>query len=254
MGKSSVSVPTVLNAVSQRTATGGFAQLSSRTITRTDRLFDFEATGLVKRFGDIDGEEVWKRVAEGLLRKVAQRTRELHATKIALERALEQIRELKGTLRLENTAMRKNVSITRGGLAPWQAQRAKALMNANLDGKLPLSQLAEECGLSTRHFARAFRQSTGVPPHRWLLARRVERAKDLLHDAALSLAEVALACGFADQSHFTRIFTSVAGLSPGVWRRIQSGKPPLDTAGKDVKALGGELQGSSPRASAVVAA
>jgi AraC-like DNA-binding protein len=167
-----------------------------------------------------------QRIAEKLDRKVAQHARELRAANFELERALRQIDELKAEPQRENNALREKVSIARGGLAPWQARRAKELMNANLNGKLPLSQLAEQCGLSIRHFARAFRQSTGVPPHRWLLGRRIERAKQLLHDPALALAEVALACGFADQSHFTRMFTTVVGLSPGLWRRAQSLKLP----------------------------
>jgi AraC-like DNA-binding protein len=167
-----------------------------------------------------------QRIAERLDRKVAQHARELRAANFELSRALRQIDELKTKPQLENNALREKVSIARGGLAPWQARRAKELMNANLNGKLPLSQLAEQCGLSVRHFARAFRQSTGVPPHRWLLSRRIERAKELLHDPALALAEVALACGFADQSHFTRMFTTVVGLSPGLWRRAQSLKLP----------------------------
>jgi AraC-like DNA-binding protein len=166
-------------------------------------------------------------------RKVAQRTRELRATNIELERALGQIDELKAKLQLQDATLREAVSIQRGGLAPWQARRAKELMDANLGGKLPLSQLAEACGLSTRHFARAFRQSTGVPPHRWRLSRRLERAKDLLRDPARSLSEVALACGFADQSHFTRMFTTLVGLSPGLWRRTLSRKLPLGIAGED---------------------
>ena len=175
-----------------------------------------------------------KRIAEELDWKLAQRTRELHAVTIELERARRQIDELKAKLQLQNGALREGVSIPRGGLAPWQARRARELLDANLDGKLLLSQLAEKCGLSTRHFARAFRQSMGVPPHRWLLSRRVERAKDLLRDPMLSLAEVALACGFADQSHFTRMFTTLAGLSPGLWRRTASWKQPLDMASKDL--------------------
>jgi len=73
----------------------------------------------------------------------------------------------------------------------------------------------------TAGLSRAFRQSTGVPPHRWRLNERVERAKDLLRDPALSLADVALACGFGDQSHFTRMFTAAVRLSPGLWRRTQ---------------------------------
>jgi AraC family transcriptional regulator len=59
----------------------------------------------------------------------------------------------------------------------------------------------------------------GVAPHNWLLARRVEVAKERLRDDRLSLLDVALACGFADQSHLTRVFTRVVGVSPGAWRR-----------------------------------
>lgn len=112
---------------------------------------------------------------------------------------------------------------TRGGLAPWQERRAKEMMSANLDGEVPLARLAAECGLSVRHFSRAFRQSTGVPPHRWLLKRRVELAKSLLLSPAASLAEVGRACGFADQSHFTRVFSATTGASPGAWRRRGAG-------------------------------
>ena len=107
----------------------------------------------------------------------------------------------------------------RGGLAPWQERRAKELMSTSLNQDLPLSRLAAECGLSVRHFARAFRQSVGMPPHRWLLHLRLERAQELLASRALSLADVAIFCGFADQSHFTRAFTGTVGVSPGAWRR-----------------------------------
>jgi len=108
----------------------------------------------------------------------------------------------------------------RGGLAPWQERRAKELMSASVNGDIPLSRVASECGLSARHFARAFRVSTGLPPHRWLLRYRVDRAKELLQTRALGLADVATFCGFADQSHFTRVFTGVVGLSPGAWRNL----------------------------------
>jgi len=109
--------------------------------------------------------------------------------------------------------------VRRGCLAPWQERRAKDLMSASLSERMPLSRLAAECGLSVRHFARAFRQSTGVPPHRWLLRYRVERAAELLGNGTLPLADIAIACGFADQSHFTRVFTALMGASPNVWRR-----------------------------------
>ena len=83
--------------------------------------------------------------------------------------------------------------------------------------------LARVCGLSTKHFSCAFRQSTGLPPHQGLLQRRVEKAKQLLRDSRSPLADVAADCGFADQSHFTRVFTRAVGISPGQWRRARGG-------------------------------
>ena len=107
----------------------------------------------------------------------------------------------------------------RGGLAPWQERRAKEILCANLDGRMPLNEVARECRLSVSHFSRAFRRSTGAAPHNWLLTRRVDLAKEKLRDDRLSLLDVALACGFADQSHLTRVFTRMVGVSPGAWRR-----------------------------------
>ena len=107
----------------------------------------------------------------------------------------------------------------RGGLAPWQVTRAKEILCANLDGRVPLQEVARECRLSVSHFSRAFRCSMGAAPHNWLLTRRVELAKEKLRDDRLSLTDVALACGFADQSHLTRVFTRMVGVSPGAWRR-----------------------------------
>lgn len=108
-----------------------------------------------------------------------------------------------------------------GGLAAWQERRAKELLNAHLEGGISLSDLASACELSVRHFTRAFRQSTGMTLHGWLLHHRIERAKSLLANTSQPLAEVAIGCGFADQSHFTRTFVRVGGTSPGVWRRMK---------------------------------
>jgi AraC family transcriptional regulator len=108
----------------------------------------------------------------------------------------------------------------RGGLASWQLRRAREFINANLAGDPSISQVANECGLSSSYFARAFRQATGISPHRWLTQRRVERAKKLLQDPGLELADIAQACGFVDQSHFTRVFSRSEGYSPGRWRRL----------------------------------
>jgi AraC-like DNA-binding protein len=109
---------------------------------------------------------------------------------------------------------------TKGGLAPWQERRAKEMLVADFAGTTTLVEIANACGLSAGHFARAFRRSTGVAPHAWLLRARIEHAMMLLRRPGASLCEVALACGFADQSHFSRVFARQTGQSPRHWRRM----------------------------------
>jgi AraC-like DNA-binding protein len=106
-----------------------------------------------------------------------------------------------------------------GGLAGWQLRRALELIDAEASGDLSLAALARECRLSASHFARAFRLSTGVAPHQWLLRRRIEKAQHLLASTGEPLSEVAARTGFADQSHFTRTFARLVGVPPGAWRR-----------------------------------
>jgi AraC-like DNA-binding protein len=119
----------------------------------------------------------------------------------------------------------------RGGLAPWQERRAKDLLSSKLNGEMPLAELARECGLSSGHFTRAFRQSFGMAPHQWLLTLRVERAKKQLLNSDTSLADISIDCGFADQSHFTRVFSKRIGATPGQWRRQFASGPIPDLDG-----------------------
>jgi AraC family transcriptional regulator len=107
-----------------------------------------------------------------------------------------------------------------GGLSSWQLQRACDFIIANLADDPLISEVADECGLSTSYFVRAFKQTMGIPPHRWLTKQRVARAKELLRDPRRELADIAQRCGFADQSHFTRAFSRSEGYSPGRWRRL----------------------------------
>lgn len=107
----------------------------------------------------------------------------------------------------------------RGGLAPWQERRARELLEARLADPPSIREVARECGLSADYFTRAFRASTGLTPHAWLQAQRIDRARRLMRDETASLAEVALACGFADQSHLSRVFLQHTGHTPGQWRR-----------------------------------
>ncbi len=105
-----------------------------------------------------------------------------------------------------------------GGLNAWQLRLALSMIDQCLDGAVSLDDLARKCGLSVSHFSRAFRRSMGLAPHRWLTQRRIEVAKDLMLSEPMPLAQVAIACGFADQSHFTRTFATLNGLTPARWR------------------------------------
>jgi AraC-like DNA-binding protein len=106
-----------------------------------------------------------------------------------------------------------------GGLGPWQKRRATELLSQNLAGRIRLSQLAQECGLSISHFARSFKASFGVSTHRWLVQRRIERSQELLMGTHESLADIGEQAGFSDQAAFTRAFHQIVGISPGRWRR-----------------------------------
>ncbi|MHC2002886.1 helix-turn-helix domain-containing protein [Methylobacterium sp. CM6241] len=123
------------------------------------------------------------------------------------------------------TTLAPGLETVRGGLAPWQLRRMQDHIRADLCRSLHLQEVAEICGLSVSHFARAFRQSTGISPHAWLTRERIIKAKVMMRELNLTLAEIAIACGFADQSHFTRVFTKEQGTSPGRWRRLAVARP-----------------------------
>jgi AraC-like DNA-binding protein len=108
-----------------------------------------------------------------------------------------------------------------GGLSVRQERMAKDALVADLAEEPPLASIARACGMPVGRFIRAFRLTTGMPPFRWVRAFRVERAKDLLLNSPLALAQIAYDCGFADQSHFTRVFTAAVGTTPGAWRRAR---------------------------------
>lgn len=109
--------------------------------------------------------------------------------------------------------------VCRGGLTPRQERRAKEMLLASIREDAEIPDVAQAVGLSRAHFIRAFRDCVGETPHRWLTARKIELAKRQMAESDLSLADIALACGFSDQSHFTRVFSRHAGAPPGVWRR-----------------------------------
>ena len=114
----------------------------------------------------------------------------------------------------------------RGGLSTVAKRRALELIDANLDSNLSVEFLASEVQLSPAHFARAFRETFGLPPHRYLLHLRLERARRMLDAENAVLADVAQRSGFADQAHFTRFFKREYGVTPGIVLRSRR-RPPL---------------------------
>jgi AraC family transcriptional regulator len=111
------------------------------------------------------------------------------------------------------------VPVFRGGLAGWQKKRVADYIEDHLDEEIRLQQLAEVAQLSRYHFARAFKQSFGVPPHRYHMSRRMERAKTLLEIPARSVTEVGLMLGLAETSSFTTSFRRSVGITPSDYRR-----------------------------------
>ncbi|WP_407676446.1 helix-turn-helix domain-containing protein [Povalibacter uvarum] len=98
-------------------------------------------------------------------------------------------------------------------------------VEANLDATIRNEDLAAIARLNPSHFGRVFRNSFGVPPHEYVIRRRVERAQGLMLTTAASLSEIALDCGLADQSHLTRLFRRLVGESPRAWRRARLTAP-----------------------------
>ena len=120
-------------------------------------------------------------------------------------------------LRLNNGAA-PQTGYVRGGLAAWQKTRVADYVEAHLGENMLLSQLAELARLSPFHFARAFKQSFGLPPLRYVAGRRIERAKELLA-ADTSITQVGLAVGFGETSSFTSAFRKHTGVTPTAYRR-----------------------------------
>ena len=138
-----------------------------------------------------------------------------------------------GSLAAESLANVLAVHLIRQVLAPRQPARRRdgtlprarlravvEYVEEHLDAGPTLAQMAAAAHLSVYHFARQFEAATGLPPHRYVIARRVERARDLLRqDPDLPLADIAASCGFSDQSQFSHHFKRHVGVTPGQFRR-----------------------------------
>jgi AraC family transcriptional regulator len=95
-------------------------------------------------------------------------------------------------------------------------------IKSHLHENLQLAKIAEVTGFSTAYFCTLFRQSMGVTPHQYVLQQRIECAKLLLQQSQLEIADIAIQCGFANQSHFTRHFRQIVGATPKIYQRHTS--------------------------------
>ncbi|WP_068829272.1 helix-turn-helix domain-containing protein [Pseudomonas sp. BMS12] len=125
--------------------------------------------------------------------------------------------EMISHLLLTQVGLRQGLKL-KGGLAPHLRRRLVDYIEQHLDQALTLGELAQLAALSEYHFARMFRESFGLPPHRYVLQRRLLRARELLQHGDLPLGEIALACGFASASHFSNRFREAFGGAPGLLR------------------------------------
>ncbi|KTC63300.1 AraC family transcriptional regulator, partial [Pseudomonas fluorescens ABAC62] len=119
---------------------------------------------------------------------------------------------------LSQVGVREGLRV-KGGLAAHQRRRLVEYIEQHLEDPISLGQLAGLCALSEYHFARMFRQSFGLPPHQYLLARRLARARQLLRSHAPPLGEIALLCGFSSASHLSHRFRQAMGATPGEYRQ-----------------------------------
>jgi AraC family transcriptional regulator len=109
--------------------------------------------------------------------------------------------------------------IYRGGLGPAREKRVRQYIQEHLDTPLSLEELARIAEISPNHFASLFRQSVGTTPHKYVVRQRVERARHLLEHSRLPLIDIAMRCGFQDQSQFTTTFRRYLGTTPGRYKR-----------------------------------
>jgi AraC family transcriptional regulator len=123
------------------------------------------------------------------------------------------------TLVNSHAVRHRPVQIQRGGLGPSRLRRIRELVDARIEDDLSLDEMAESVGLSTAHFARMFRKSTGETPHQFVLRQRLDRAKAMLRATDARVMDVAVACGFKTQQHFAQVFRGICRVSPTEYRQ-----------------------------------
>lgn len=120
-------------------------------------------------------------------------------------------------------------AVPHDGLAEWQLQRVREAI-ASTAAPWSIEAMAALTGLSPSCFCKRFRTTAGLPPHRWQMLQRVERAKQLLHASHLTLTDIAYACGYASSAHFSTSFGRATGTTPSEYRRLIAASAELPEA------------------------
>jgi AraC family transcriptional regulator len=158
-------------------------------------------------FSDTD---LWE-TALKLKREAEAPTATLYAEALEAVLAHELVRMNKGPVQTNG--------LSKGGLAAWQERRIAAYIEEHLLEDIPLIELAQIAGLSPFHFSRAFKETFGVPPHRYHLLARIEHAKSLLAEPGISVTEAGMKAGFRETSSFSAAFRKITNQSPSQYRR-----------------------------------
>ena len=158
--------------------------------------------------------------ADILLRLLTEAAASVDADRFNAKSCLDRARAL---LENERSPRRPCPGAAQQALAPWQVKRVSDYVEENLSSPIRIVDLARVTRLTPGYFSRAFKGSFGVPPHLYLVNRRMELAQHLMLTTDDPLSQIALACGLSDQAHFSRMFGRVHGVSPGAWRRDRRG-------------------------------
>lgn len=165
---------------------------------------------LIDRFGFSDPE--LQRLARALLT-------ELRAPDIGSRLWVESLTNVLGLHILRHHCRSGRIHLDPAGLTSAQIRRVEDFVTSNLGENISLAEMAGVAGVSRFHFAHMFKRSMGMPPHRWLVERRLDRAKELLRSTDRSVTEIAFEVGYHSQSHFGLVFRRATGMTPRAWRK-----------------------------------
>jgi len=177
-------------------------------------------TGLTRADADIAfqsnvaQDETVIQIARAIASEIADRRAGHEAMIEAMVRQLT-IHLLRNHLTVRKTA---RIELSRAGPVDRRLRRAIEFMHDNFSRELALEEIASSAYLSEYHFARLFKQITGITPHAYLANLRIERARRMLIETTLPIIEIAATVGYQSQSHFTKVFKSVTGVTPRAYR------------------------------------